>query len=90
MMASAVKVLIASPLRSYTGSDEVEAVGATLGELLADMDERYPGIRFRMIDEQDKIRKHIRFFINGEPAFDLASGIRPTDEVCIVQALSGG
>jgi molybdopterin converting factor small subunit len=92
MMAGSdvVKVLIASPLFSYTGSDEVEAVGATLGDLLADMDRRYPGIRFRMIDEQDKVRKHIRFFVNGEPVFDLACGIRPSDEVCIVQALSGG
>jgi len=90
MTACAVKVLIASPLRSYTGSDEVDVAGATLGELLADMDRRYPGIRFRMIDEQDKIRKHIRFFLNGEPVFDLACAIRSTDEVCIVQALSGG
>ena len=90
MTSGPVKVLIASPLQSYTGTDEVEAVGETLGELLADMDRRYPGIRFRMIDEQDKIRKHIRFFINDEPVFDLACGIRPTDEVCIIQALSGG
>ena len=90
MMASAVKVLIASPLRSYTEADEVEAVGATLGELLADMDKRYPGIRFRMIDEQDRIRKHIRVFINGEPVFDLMQAVHPADDVCIVQALSGG
>ena len=75
-----VKVLIASPLRSYTGADEVEARGATLGELLADLDRRYPGIRFRMIDEQDSIRRHIRFFVNGEQVFDLAAAPcgRPT------------
>jgi len=35
-------------------------------------------------------RDHIRFFVNGEPVFDLACDIRSTDEVCIVQALSGG
>jgi molybdopterin synthase sulfur carrier subunit len=85
-----VKVLIASPLYSYTGADEVEAVGETLHELLDDLDKRFPGIRFRMIDEQDRIRKHIRFFLNGEPVFDLGCAIRSTDEVCIVQALSGG
>jgi molybdopterin synthase sulfur carrier subunit len=85
-----VNILIASPLRSYTGVDEVEAAGETLGALLADLDRRFPGIRFRMIDEQDRIRKHIRFFINGEPAFDLGQDIHPSDEVCIVQALSGG
>ena len=86
----AVKVLIASPLRPYTDADEVEAVGATLGELLSDLDARYPGIRFRMIDEQDQVRKHMRIFINGEPVKNLSHGIRSADEVCIVQALSGG
>ncbi|HSS12681.1 MAG TPA: MoaD/ThiS family protein [Rhizomicrobium sp.] len=88
--ASPVRILIASPLHSYTGADEVEAFGATLGELLADLDARFPGIRFRMIDEQERIRKHIRFFINGEPVHDLGQEIHPSDEVCVVQALSGG
>jgi molybdopterin synthase sulfur carrier subunit len=85
-----VKILVASPLRSYTGADEVEASGASLGELLKDLDRRFPGIRFRMVDEQDKIRRHIRVFINGEAVFGLAQSVCPTDEVCIVQALSGG
>jgi molybdopterin converting factor small subunit len=90
MASGPVKILMASPLQSYTGTDEVEAAGETLGELLDDLDRRFAGIRFRMIDEQDRIRKHIRFFINGEPVFDLGFVIRSTDEVCIVQALSGG
>jgi sulfur-carrier protein len=85
-----IKVLIASPLRSYTGADEVEARGGSLGALLADLDARYPGIRFRMVDEQDRLRRHMRVFINGEPAKDLAHTIQDSDEVCIVQALSGG
>jgi len=65
------KILIASPLRSYTGADEVEALGENLGALLHDLDRRYPGIRFRMIDEQDRVRRHMRIFINGEPVKDL-------------------
>jgi molybdopterin synthase sulfur carrier subunit len=85
-----MKVLIPSPLLSYTGRAHVDAEGATLGALLADLDRRFPGIRFRMIDEQDRMRRHVRFFVNGEPTFDLALPVRPTDEVCIVQALSGG
>ena len=85
-----VKVLIASPLRSYTGADEVEARGDTLDALLKDLDARYPGIRFRMIDEQDQVRRHMRIFINGDPAKTLSHAIGPSDEVCIVQALSGG
>ena len=85
-----MKVLIPTPLRSYTTADLVEARGATLAELLADLDRRYPGIRFRMIDEQDRMRPHVRFFVNGEQVFDLARPLAAGDEVQIVQALSGG
>lgn len=85
-----MNVLIPSPLLSYTGRAWVEAEGATLGDLLADLDRQYPGIRFRMIDEQERMRRHVRFFINGDQTFDLQLALRPTDEVCIVQALSGG
>ena len=85
-----MKVLIASPLRSYTGVREVDAAGESLGALLTDLDRRYPGIRFRMVDEQDRPRPHIRFFVNGEQTFDLARCLLPLDEVQIVQALSGG
>jgi molybdopterin converting factor small subunit len=88
--AGTVEILIASPLVSYTGADKVEALGETLGDLLNDLDARFPGIRFRVIDEQGKVRKHIRFFINGEQARDLGHSVHPADQVCIVQALSGG
>jgi len=85
-----VKVLIPAPLRSYTGEREVDAAGATIAELLADLDRLYPGLRFRMIDEQDRMRAHIRFFVNGEQTFDMARALSPDDSVQIVQALSGG
>ena len=85
-----MNVLIPSALRSYTNARDVDAAGATLAELLADLDRRYPGLRFRMIDEQDKMRPHIRFFVNGEQTFDMAQPLRPADSVQIVQALSGG
>lgn len=85
-----MKVLIPSALRSYTESSETEAHGATLAALLADLDGQYPGIRFRMVDEQDRIRRHIRIFVNGEQARALAQPLREGDEVVIVQALSGG
>lgn len=89
-MPPLVKMLIASPLRPYTDADEVELRGATLGELLDDLEARFPGTRFRIVDEQDRIRKHMRFFVNGEAVFDLAHQVAPTDEVSMVQALSGG
>ena len=85
-----MRVLIPSALHSYTGQAWVQAEGSTVGAVLGDLERRYPGIRFRMIDEQDRMRRHVRFFVNGEATFDLALPIRPNDEVCIVQALSGG
>jgi molybdopterin converting factor small subunit len=86
-----VKVSIPQPLLSYTDRHtEVEADGATIAELLADLDQRYPGIRFRMIDEQDAIRPHMRIFVNREQVRELATPLRPSDEVQILQALSGG
>ena len=85
-----MKVLIPSALRSYTQAMWAEAEGATLGELLLDLDRRHPGIRFRMVDEQDALRPHMRVFVNGRGVKDLGLPIRATDEVAIVQALSGG
>lgn len=85
-----MKVLIPSPLVSYTGRSCVEANGATLGALLADLERQYPGIRFRMVDEQERIRRHVRVFVDGEEVFELERPLRADDEVVIVQALSGG
>jgi len=85
-----MKVMIPGPLLSYTDRREVEARGATLTELLADLDRQYPGLRFRVIDEQDQMRPHMRFFVNGEQVFDMAHPLRPADTVHLVQALSGG
>jgi sulfur-carrier protein len=85
-----MKVLIPDALRSYTESSRAEANGATLAEVLLDLNRQYPGIRFRMIDEQEKVRCHIRIFINGEPVNELSQPLNASDEVVIVQALSGG
>jgi sulfur-carrier protein len=82
---------IASPLRSYTnGAVHVEADGATVREVLRDLDRRFPGIRFRMVDEQDRIRRHVRVFVNTNEARELAASVRPGDEVHVICALSGG
>ncbi|MCW5604774.1 MAG: MoaD/ThiS family protein [Burkholderiales bacterium] len=85
-----MQVLIPSALRSYTQASRAEAQGATLAALLEDLDRQYEGIRFRMIDEQDRIRRHIRIFVNGSQIRDLAHPLAENDEVVIVQALSGG
>jgi sulfur-carrier protein len=85
-----VKVSIPTPLRSYTQAPVVEANGATLAQLLEDLDQRYPGIRFRMVDEQDAIRPHIKIFVNRERIAVIDSPLDAGDEVQILQALSGG
>lgn len=85
-----MNVLIPSPLHSYTRRNRVDAVGASLADVLADLDRQFPGIRFRMIDEQERLRSHVRIFVNGTQSFDLHMPLRATDEVAIVQALSGG
>ena len=86
-----MKVRIPSPLRSYTGQDAtVGATGATLADMLADLDRQYPGLRFRMVDEQGRLRKHMRVFVNDEGTRDLATPVAETDAITIMQALSGG
>ena len=85
-----MKVLIPGALRSYTRCGEAEASGDTLGEVLAALDVQFAGIRFRIVDEQDCIRRHIRIFVNGDQAPDLSQRLQADDEVIIVQALSGG
>ncbi len=85
-----MKVLIPSALRSYTEQAQTEARGATLAEVLDDLERQYPGIRFRMIDEQARIRRHIRFFVDGEEAKALSQPLETAQELVIAQALSGG
>ena len=85
-----MKVLIPSPLLSYTGRREVAASGASIAALLLDLERQFPGIRFRMIDEQDQVRPHIRIFVNGAQHFDLQTSLAQGDSVQIIQALSGG
>jgi sulfur-carrier protein len=86
-----VKVVLPTPLAEYTAqARQVEAEGATLAELLEDLDRRFPGIRFRMIDEQGAIRPHIKIFVNRAQAPGIASLLEPSDEVLVVAALSGG
>lgn len=86
-----MKVIIPSPLLSYTNQQkEVDAVGATVAEMLEDLNRSFPGIRFRMIDEQDAIRQHMKIFVNGEQVFGLNTALNSADEVHILQALSGG
>jgi sulfur-carrier protein len=84
-------VRIASPLRSYTGgAAAVSGQGGTLSEVLGSLEQRCPGIRFRMIDEQGRIRPHMRLFVNSSEAHELSAPVRNGDTVHVLCALSGG
>ena len=86
-----MRVYVPTALRSYTGpKGRVDAEGSTLGEALTDLDRRHPGFRFRIIDEQEGIREHIKIFVNQQQVRDLAVPVRGSDEVQIICALSGG
>lgn len=85
-----MRVLVPSHLRSYTnGESEVEAQGATLADVLLDLDARFRGMRFRVVDEQDRIRPHVKFFVGGEEVHTIDTPVGDR-EVQIVAALSGG
>ena len=85
-----MKVLIPGALRSYTRDAHVQAEGATLDALFTDLDRRYPGLRFRVVDEQNLLRPNMRLFVNGLGVRDLQHGLKADDFVAVVQALSGG
>jgi molybdopterin synthase sulfur carrier subunit len=85
-----MKVLIPGALRSYTRGSPVEATGDSLDALFRDLERRYPGLRFRVVDEQNQLRPNMRVFVNGRGVRDLAHPLRPDDGVALVLALSGG
>jgi sulfur-carrier protein len=85
-----MQVLIPSALLSYTRQARVEAVGDTLDALFADLERRYPGLRFRVVDEQNQLRPNMRIFVNGAGVRDLRHPLQAQDFVAVVLALSGG
>ena len=86
-----MNVRIPTPLRSYTdGASVVVAHGMTVSDVLDDLDAQFPGMRFRVVNEQGVLRKHMRVFINSTDTRDLTSVVTEADEVTLMQALSGG
>ena len=86
-----IEVRVAALLHAYTrGASVLRADGSTLGEVLDDLETRYPGMRFRLVDEQGRPRRHMRFFVNGRDARDIATRLGDGDKIYIVGALSGG
>ena len=85
------RVSVPSQLTAYTGgATRVTAEGDSVGAVLDDLDRAYPGLKFRVIDEQDRVRKHIRLFIGQDETRDVRQTLGPGDELLIFGALSGG
>jgi molybdopterin converting factor small subunit len=86
-----VRVRIPTPLRSYTGgAANVRAGGATVRDVLADLDRQFPGLAFRVVTEQGVLRPHVVVWLAGERCRDLDAAVDPAGEVVLMQALSGG
>jgi molybdopterin converting factor small subunit len=86
-----VRVLIPSQLHAYSGgASRVEASGARVCDVLDDLDRRFPGLKFRVIDEQDRVRPHMRLFVGRTAARDIRVPIADGEELLIFGALSGG
>jgi len=86
-----MQVRIPTPLRSYTGGDKVvDATGSTVDEVLVDLDRQFPGLRFRVVDEQGRLRTHMKVFVAQESVRDLTTPIDGLEEITLMQALSGG
>lgn len=89
-----IQVRIPTPLRKFTNSSEaVEAEGATITALVADLDRRYPGIKARICDDSGQVRRFVNLFVNGEDIRflqHLDTPVKDGDEVSIVPAIAGG
>lgn len=84
-------VKIPSPLRSYTSNQsEVQASGDTVEEVLSNLDKQYSGIRFRMIDERNAIRQHIKIYVDHVQIKTIDAEVKGHEVVHIICALSGG
>lgn len=86
-----MKVRIPSVLYSYTsGLSEVDGCGETVDDVLRDLDARYPGMRFRIVDETNRLRRHIMIFIDARRVSSLTERVDPAAELVIVPSISGG
>ncbi|HWJ07959.1 molybdopterin converting factor small subunit [Nocardioides aromaticivorans] len=90
----AVSVRIPTILRTYTGGEsEVSATGATVSEILDDLDANYAGIKGRIVDEDGKLRRFVNVYVNNDDVRfeqDLATPTPDGAEVSVIPAVAGG
>ncbi len=90
----AIKVKIPTPLQKLTGDkSEIEATGATLKDILDNMEEQYPGMKERLYSEDGKLRRFINIYVNEEDIRFLSSdktAVKDGDVISIIPAIAGG
>lgn len=93
-MANDVTVMIPTPLREHTdGESEVEAQGETVGEILDDLDERFPGLKERICTEDGELREFLNIYMNDEDIRfqeELQTPVEEGDSLSIIPAIAGG
>jgi len=94
LMRMSILVRIPSPLQGLTkGEKEVEVTGATLAEVIADLEKKYPGFRERLLDEKGELRRFVNVYVNEEDVRfleGLATKLEDGAEVSIIPAVAGG
>jgi len=89
----AIEVRVTSTLRNLVGAKSVRAEGATVGELLADLDRRYPGFRVQISGDDGRLHRFVNVYLNDEDIRYLQALDTPLndgDVVSILPALAGG
>ncbi len=86
-------VRIPAALRTLTGgADEVKATGGTVGDVIADLDKRHPGLKDRLLDEKG-VRRFINIYVGEEDVRftgGLATELKAGDAISIIPAIAGG
>ncbi len=89
-----VHVRIPTPLRRFTGgAEEVGASGGTVGHIVNDLEQQFPGIKERLCDEQGQVRRFVNLYLNGDDIrflSNLETQVKDGDELSIVPAIAGG
>ena len=87
-------VRIPTPLRKLTNELEVvQAAGANIGEVLNSLDQAFPGLKERIVDDAGNVRRFVNIFVNDEDIRfleDKATTVKDQDEISIVPAIAGG
>ena len=87
-------VFIPSPLRRYTaGQSKVQVSGATISELIENLERQFPGVKSRLCDESGQVKRYVNVFVNDEEMRALQgtnTRLADKDEITIVPAMAGG